>query len=99
MPRVLKYCITPQHYSGVKNSLNVLYVLLAVYIGSFYPAPSKIDYIEFKTTVGGKQLSLSMYNNTLPFIQFSACNAQPATGDLNFNGNAKTISREDCLYT
>jgi hypothetical protein len=84
-------------HSGVNCSLTVLYVLLALYIGSFYPATSKIDFIEFKTTVGGKQSSLSMYKNTLPFIKTSACNAYPATGDLNHNGNAKTISRQGLL--
>ena len=65
MPRVLKYLNNTTQYSGVKNSLIVLYVLLAVYIGSFYPASSKIDYIEFKTTVGGKSLNLSMSQNSI----------------------------------
>jgi hypothetical protein len=69
------------------------------FIGSIQPKTPGSDYIESKTTSGGKYFSLSMYKNTLPLIQFSACNANPATGDLNFSGNAKTISREDCLYT
>ena len=55
------------------------------------------DYIENKTTL--VEAEKSMYKNTIPFIRTSACNVYPTTSDLNRNGIAKTISREDCLYT
>ena len=67
-------------------------------IRSVQPQSSDSDFIENRPTRGGKPMSLSMYKNTIPFIRISACNAYPATCDLNRNGIAKTISREDCLY-
>lgn len=74
--------------SGADCSLEIcsLFVLLGriTKIGSFQPATSKTDYIEFKPKVGGIHLRVSMYNNPfIPKLKISSCSVYPTTGDLN----------------
>jgi hypothetical protein len=83
MPKNQNIDISHQKHSGVNRSLIVLYGSLAITIGSFYPASSKINFIEFKTTVGGLTLIKSITQN--PFIAYLKKCMQCLSGNIRPN--------------
>lgn len=80
--------------SSLKCSLCKIQFGKQIYIGSFQPASSKTDLIEFKTKVGGRIKNLSTPQSIQKtYLKIVPAMSELTTGDLNFmlNGGQKTV--------